>query len=224
VNQSNSNENSSLIRHTSIKVILPSGWGKILWNRLVFCGAKHQGQWYLKKVASFSSRNLYFPLDYPSTEAYREFSSMVQNTLKQKYDLTPPAKRINYSLLDVKYPFGVDFDQFIWDTLDTEKFPPCLLFTNSIIKKISLMIQQSTSINILTQVESLLNPLYLASQMQHTSLNFASFLSTILIPVICTSDSKGLCSDYSIIYKRSLNTNYDQDSSLPLTIKVNIIH
>ncbi|KAM0687908.1 Ribonucleases P/MRP protein subunit pop1 [Conglomerata obtusa] len=50
-------------------------------------------------------KKLIFPFDYPNSIFYEEFEEKLVKPIKEKYDRTPPAKRINYEKNGIYQPF-----------------------------------------------------------------------------------------------------------------------
>lgn len=50
-----------------------------------------------------------FPHDFPTTEPYRERAEASEASEKARWELTPPAKRVNYERLGIKNPWKADW-------------------------------------------------------------------------------------------------------------------
>lgn len=91
-------------------VIVPNGWGMILWRSLIFNGARFGGLEERNLVFHERGRPV-FPDDFPMSPAYREHAELVRATLESKWNRTPPAKRVNYQKLGISSPFHVDLSE-----------------------------------------------------------------------------------------------------------------
>lgn len=85
-------------------ILLPKGWAMPFWLGFVYRGARCGGLKELESVA-YESRSLLFPNDFPDTTAGLEFELEQERECVEKYNRVPPAKRVNYTKLNVPSPF-----------------------------------------------------------------------------------------------------------------------
>lgn len=75
-----------------------------IWHKLVKSGAKVIGL--QDRLNIYFELNIpYFPVDFPDTNAYEQYSKETQNKLYDEYSKRPKSKRINFQKLGVNYPF-----------------------------------------------------------------------------------------------------------------------
>ncbi|KAI8086552.1 NUC188 domain-containing protein [Halteromyces radiatus] len=93
-------------------LILPRAFALPFWRSLVFAGARTGGLYDIHNM-HFDSGYSCFPYDYPTTKAFDDHQSVIGKTAKQKWERQPPAKRLNYSKLDIDSPFIIPFKQLL---------------------------------------------------------------------------------------------------------------
>lgn len=92
-------------------LIIPAVWGRILWRLLIMQKVRFGGLMEHKFVMA-EHKEPYFPDDFAMSPAARPFIISKGAALEEKWNRTPPAKKINYCKLGVSCPFTPNFD--IW--------------------------------------------------------------------------------------------------------------
>lgn len=93
-------------------ILLPKGWAMPFWLGFVYRGARCGGLKELESVA-YECRSLLFPNDFPDTKAGLEFELEQEKECVEKYNRVPPAKRVNYTKLNVPSPFRCPWGKLI---------------------------------------------------------------------------------------------------------------
>lgn len=123
----NNNSNNNIILVSSpnrerIDIVIRSGQGRKMWNRLVESGAVAIG---LSERHYLCTRRgiLSFPQDYPESEAGRLFSSLEANRLRENMLRKPKGKRVNFLVNSAPCPYNIDWSFFYneYDELDVIK-------------------------------------------------------------------------------------------------------
>ncbi|THV05260.1 POP1-domain-containing protein [Dendrothele bispora CBS 962.96] len=91
------------------RLIIPAGWSMAFLPSLIFTGTRVGGQ-RERQTQAFEAGTVYFPRDYPSSEAYDEYMEERAEKEKAKWERTPPAKRINYEKLGTRSPWMPDWE------------------------------------------------------------------------------------------------------------------
>ncbi|XP_014772211.1 ribonucleases P/MRP protein subunit POP1 [Octopus bimaculoides] len=89
-------------------IILPAGWGMAFWIALVYQGAQ-VGALSEAYRTSLEVGELYFPFDYPDTDAGLAEMSVIQTNKLEVYMQRPPSKRPNFERLGIPIPFYTDY-------------------------------------------------------------------------------------------------------------------
>ncbi|KYQ92368.1 RNase P protein subunit [Tieghemostelium lacteum] len=85
-------------------IIIPSGWGMQFWLGLIYSGCWAIGLF--DRDRSLLEQGLpSFPRDYPDTLVSRDYYETLNKDLIEKYKRTPPAKKTNYLLNGIYFPF-----------------------------------------------------------------------------------------------------------------------
>ena len=93
-------------------MIVPSGWGMGFWKSLIYAGA-HACSLRDRQHYAFENGIPYFPDDYVDTKSYQVETERSVEILRNLHLRRPPAKRINYSFLEIDSPFRIPFDQLV---------------------------------------------------------------------------------------------------------------
>eukprot|EP00126_Sphaerothecum_destruens_P007007 Sdes_comp19642_c0_seq1m11429 len=96
-------------------LVLPRGWAVEVFRALVFSGCRVGGLREKHCVAK-ESGSLYFPDDFPETEAYQAESLALAQQQKDSFLRKPPSKRPNYGVYGVSFPFHAP-----WGLLASQK-------------------------------------------------------------------------------------------------------
>lgn len=103
-------------------LILPAGWSMAFWVASIYHGARAGGLRELQCLAN-EQQIEHFPEDYPDTLAGREEEARVKSEKEAEHSRRPPAKRPNFTKLDVTNPFSWAWDQLVnCDKQDTSGF------------------------------------------------------------------------------------------------------
>jgi len=97
---------------SGVDLLLPRGWGMPFWQALVYRGARCGGLNELQSQA-FEGREFLFPNSYPDTAAGRVTELELEKKQVNKYNRIPPAKRPNYTKLNVISPFKCPWDLLV---------------------------------------------------------------------------------------------------------------
>ena len=90
-------------------LIVPIGWGTILWRTMIKCKVRFGGL----TEKNFIERELgrpCFPEDYASSTLFQAHNTVSAADLEAQWKGKPPAKRINYEILGINSPFRIHFD------------------------------------------------------------------------------------------------------------------
>ncbi|OCH85746.1 POP1-domain-containing protein [Obba rivulosa] len=90
-------------------LIVPSGWGMPFFSSLTHTGTRVGGQ-RERQTQAFEAGCVCFPRDYPSTQPYDEYVEERAEDERDKWERTPPAKRVNYSKLGTRSPWTPDWE------------------------------------------------------------------------------------------------------------------
>ncbi|KAF9475642.1 POP1-domain-containing protein [Pholiota conissans] len=93
-------------------LIVPAGWGMPFFSSLIFTSTRIAGQ-SERQTQSYESGKVYFPRDYPTTDAYSLYASEQAMQEKAVWDRKPPAKRVNYCKLGSENPFKPDWESIL---------------------------------------------------------------------------------------------------------------
>lgn len=90
-------------------LLLPAGWSMAFWNSLIYTGTRVGGQreW---QTQAYEAGTGYFPRDYPSSSAYKEWAAKKAIEEEAVWLRKPPAKRVNYGKLGVRSPWQADWE------------------------------------------------------------------------------------------------------------------
>lgn len=91
-------------------LVLPKGWGSIVWRALVRAPRVRFGSLTEMKYVETEMGRPIFPDDYPSSSAFAVYSTSVADELERCWLRKPPAKRVNYTKLGVMKPFHLSLD------------------------------------------------------------------------------------------------------------------
>ncbi|XP_052256914.1 ribonucleases P/MRP protein subunit POP1-like isoform X2 [Dreissena polymorpha] len=95
-------------------LLLPKGWAMPFWLALVYRGARCGGL-SERESQAFEGRQLLFPNAYPDTGAGKACMVEKEKGLVEKYNRIPPAKRPNYTKLNVPSPFRCPWELLLRD-------------------------------------------------------------------------------------------------------------
>ncbi|EIN12776.1 POP1-domain-containing protein [Punctularia strigosozonata HHB-11173 SS5] len=104
---SSSAPSSSAVHGWSL--IVPAGWGMPFLSSLVYTGTRVGGQ-RERAVQAFEAGMAYYPRDYPPTIAYNEDAAKHEKAERDRWERTPPAKRVNYERLGTRSPWTADWE------------------------------------------------------------------------------------------------------------------
>lgn len=90
-------------------LLLPAGWSMALWNSLTYTGTRVGGQ-RERQTQAYEAGTAYFPRDYPSSSAYKEWAARKASEERTIWLRKPPAKRVNYDKLGVRSPWQADWE------------------------------------------------------------------------------------------------------------------
>jgi len=90
-------------------LLIPSSWSMAFLPSLIFTGTRVGGQ-RERHVQAFEAGTCNFPRDYPCTEAYEGEEEKMSSEEKEKWERTPPAKRVNYKKLGTRSPWRADWE------------------------------------------------------------------------------------------------------------------
>lgn len=79
------------------------------WPSLTHTGTRVGGQ-RERQTQAFEAGALYFPRDFPFSEAYGDWAKERECKEKEEWLRKPPAKRVNFAKLDVRSPWKADWD------------------------------------------------------------------------------------------------------------------
>jgi len=79
------------------------------WNSLIYTGTRVGGQ-RERQTQAYEAGTAYFPRDYPSSSAYKEWAAGKASEEKAVWLRKPPAKRVNYGKLGVRSPWQADWE------------------------------------------------------------------------------------------------------------------
>mgnify|MGYP001363712061 CR=1 FL=1 len=82
------------------------------WSSLVFTGTRIAGQ-RERQTQAYEAGTTYFPRDYPSTSAYRDFWKEEAGQARESWERKPPAKRTNFEKLHVKDPWEANWERIL---------------------------------------------------------------------------------------------------------------
>lgn len=91
-------------------LILPNGWGSIVWRALVRAPRVRFGSLTEMKYVETEMGRPIFPDDYPSSSAFAAYGTSVAEELERRWLRKPPAKRVSYTRLGVMEPFRISLD------------------------------------------------------------------------------------------------------------------
>ena len=80
-----------------------------LWNSLTYTGTRVGGQ-RERQTQAYEAGTAYFPRDYPSSSAYKEWAARKASEERTIWLRKPPAKRVNYDKLGVRSPWQADWE------------------------------------------------------------------------------------------------------------------
>ena len=90
-------------------LLLPAGWSMAFWNSLIYTGTRVGGQ-RERQTQAYEAGTGYFPRDYPSSSAYKEWAAKKASEEEAVWLRKPPAKRVNYGKLGVRNPWQADWE------------------------------------------------------------------------------------------------------------------
>ncbi|KAJ2841954.1 Ribonucleases P/MRP protein subunit pop1, partial [Coemansia brasiliensis] len=93
-------------------MLAPRGWGMALWMALIFAGARAQGLNERYHVA-FEAGLPSFPVNWPGTSAYDQWTGAAASAAFQKWLRRPPGKRANYLKFGIESPFFAPFHSLL---------------------------------------------------------------------------------------------------------------
>lgn len=103
-------------------LILPAGWSMAFWVASIYHGARAGGLRELQCLAN-EQQIEHFPDDYPDTLAGREEEARVKSKKEAEHSRRPPAKRPNFTKLDMANPFSLAWNELVnCDKQDTTGF------------------------------------------------------------------------------------------------------
>ena len=90
-------------------ILTPLGWGMPFLSSLVHSGSRVGGQ-RERKSQAFESGVPHFPDDFPGTAIGQVHAEEVGSAEKEKWERTPPAKRVAYAKLGTRSPWQPDWE------------------------------------------------------------------------------------------------------------------
>ncbi|XP_019634263.1 PREDICTED: ribonucleases P/MRP protein subunit POP1-like isoform X1 [Branchiostoma belcheri] len=97
---------------TGWDVIVPAGWAMAFWLGFLYRGARAGGLREMRRL-HLETGQLFFPDDFPDTEAYRTFHQEQAAQLREQHDRYPPGKRPNFVKLGTAAPFHCPWDRLM---------------------------------------------------------------------------------------------------------------
>jgi len=79
------------------------------WNSLIYTGTRVGGQ-RERQTQAYEAGTAYFPRDYPSSSAYKEWAAKKASEEEAVWLGKPPAKRVSYGKLGVRSPWQADWE------------------------------------------------------------------------------------------------------------------
>ncbi|KAI8074510.1 NUC188 domain-containing protein [Gongronella butleri] len=93
-------------------LLVPHGWAMPFWKSCTFAGARPAGLLEMRTI-HFESGAPFYPFDDPATSAWNDLRDNYKQKAERLWQRRPPAKRVNYTLLDRKSPFEPAFETLV---------------------------------------------------------------------------------------------------------------
>ncbi|KAG9291822.1 hypothetical protein G9A89_012107 [Geosiphon pyriformis] len=200
-------------------IVIPSGWGMSLWKSFIFAGAWVGG---LRERHNhhFEAGLSCFPYDFPGTKAFHIHALSEKAKAEDSYRKHPPAKRPNYTKLQVPFPFETPFENLLGlstavpDEALQESEKPAVEQTWILQgdKNLELLRNPMTDSNQLHELHQKLTTHFIEKMILRVKTfnddGFMINLSKALVRVRITLRPRGVVSSNAIIYKadkKSLN-------------------
>ena len=103
-------------------LIIPAGWSMAFLNSLIFTNTRVGGQ-LERQTQAYEAGTMYYPRDYPFTEAYNAHALDRESTDKSAWERKPPAKRVNFEALGTKSPWRADWEVVLGISIQEEESP-----------------------------------------------------------------------------------------------------
>eukprot|EP01129_Flabellula_baltica_P008161 TRINITY_DN3219_c0_g1_i1.p1 TRINITY_DN3219_c0_g1~~TRINITY_DN3219_c0_g1_i1.p1 ORF type:complete len:598 (+),score=128.36 TRINITY_DN3219_c0_g1_i1:3-1796(+) len=97
-------------------IFMHSSWAMTFWKAFIYAGARAIGLEEIQQI-SFEKERLFYPYDYPETDAYKEESEITCKDLEEKNEKKPKGKRPNYESLNITSPFITDWRSLLGGTI-----------------------------------------------------------------------------------------------------------
>ncbi|GAB0095699.1 Pop1 [Sergentomyia squamirostris] len=148
-------------------IILPAGYGMIMWMSLIMWGAR-AGGW---RETISNNREVGKDVFMPDTSVCQQEDTAVAQALREKYFRKPAKKRPNYIKLSIQSPFRCPWQQLIEDWSQFSSF--YVLRNKGTLHQLSMMLKYQKPMESLPPEEMALIPVYVRMISRGNPGNFA---------------------------------------------------